>query len=197
MISLLKFTSGKWEKARGYLRLDLEAIESAINRRWGATFGDSNLLQPGAIDGDATPATRYVANTGVDNLPTWDQVDLSNGVKSRLPYSHLVAATQAGIVIGRRSGSAGDFEELTTGPGISVQGLQLEAVPAELAGALAFGRGQEGEDGAQGPPGSGGLTTVDDLLLLGYWTILTNGDPAAPAVEFDSNGDVIPLFVPY
>ena len=33
----------------------------------------------------ATLATRYLSNTGTDNNPNWDQVDLTNGVKNLLP----------------------------------------------------------------------------------------------------------------
>lgn len=34
-------------------------------------------------------ATRYMANTGVNNNPVWDQVDLTNGVKNNLPVGNL------------------------------------------------------------------------------------------------------------
>lgn len=46
--------------------------------------------------------------------------------------------------------------------------------------------------------GSGSDITLDwaTISALGYWTILTNGDPAAPEVVFDSNGDVIAVGVP-
>jgi hypothetical protein len=88
VITLLKILPAKWEQAKGYLRLDLEAIEAALNARWAAVFGPDNQLQPGAIAGDATPATRYVSNTGPDNLPTWAQVDLTNGVTGVLPLAN-------------------------------------------------------------------------------------------------------------
>lgn len=44
MIALLKYLGGPWEIARGYLRTDLEHIETALNQRWGETFGDNNVL---------------------------------------------------------------------------------------------------------------------------------------------------------
>lgn len=85
MVTLLKMLTMPWEKARGYLQLDLDRIAAAINQRWNATFTSTNTLQATAIAGDATPATRYVANTGTDNAPTWDRVNLSNGVTGVLP----------------------------------------------------------------------------------------------------------------
>lgn len=35
-----------------------------------------------------------------------------------------------------------------------------------------------------------------DIEALGYFTILTNGDPVTPEVMFDSNGDAIVVSVP-
>jgi hypothetical protein len=128
MLHLLKYLDGPWEAVREYLHTDLDHIESAINTRWGAIFNlDENTLQAGVIGGDPTPATRYVANTGVANAPTWDQVDLSNGVTSRLPFLHLVAATNASRLVGRQSGSAGDFGEITVGEGLQMDGSALTA----------------------------------------------------------------------
>jgi hypothetical protein len=118
MISLLKFLDGPWEAVRGYLREDLDHLEAAINQRWGATFDDNNSLLGGTIGGDSTGTTRYIANTGALNVPTWDTVNLANGIQGRLAYSHLVAATAASRLIGRRSGSAGDFEEISVGTGL-------------------------------------------------------------------------------
>lgn len=36
-----------------------------------------------------TTASRYLANTGGSNNPAWDQVDLTNGIKNRLPYANF------------------------------------------------------------------------------------------------------------
>jgi len=109
MLALLKFLDGPWDVAKRYLREDLDHIEAAVNQRWGKTFGDGNNLQAGAILGDATPATRYVANTGPANAPKWDTVNLVNGVSGRLAYSHLPAATAPTVVIGAKV--AGDFSQ--------------------------------------------------------------------------------------
>jgi hypothetical protein len=42
-----------------------------------------------------TNATRYWANTGTDNNPKWDQVNLANGVTGDLDVSHLDGGTGA------------------------------------------------------------------------------------------------------
>ena len=58
MIALLKYLGGPWEIARGYLRTDLEHIETALNQRWGDTFGDNNVLgmDSGGLGVALTPA---------------------------------------------------------------------------------------------------------------------------------------------
>src|SRR5260370_571190 len=135
MISLLKYLDGPWEVVRGYLREDLDHIEAALNQRWNTVFGDTNKLKSGTIGGDATPATRYVPNTGTANTPNWDQVNLSNGVTSRLPFANLTAATGPSHLLGRDSGSAGDFEDITLGSGLQMNGSVLSSIQAGVVGA--------------------------------------------------------------
>lgn len=48
----------------------------------------------------------------------------------------------------------------------------------------------------QGGSGSSSSITWLDIEALGYFTILTNGDPVTPEVMFDSNGDAIVVSVP-
>lgn len=120
MLHLLKYLDGPWEQMREYLRSDLEHIEAAVNQRWGATFNDDNTLQALTIAGDSTIDTRYVANTGPNHTPKWDQVNLSNGVTNRLPFNHLVAATLPSVLVGRQAGSSGDFGQIAVGPGLQV-----------------------------------------------------------------------------
>lgn len=124
MLALLKYLQLPWEAARGYLLEDLERIESALNTRWAATFGANNELQASTIPGTSTALTRYVANTGAGFTPNWDQVNLANGVKGRLPFANLVAATTGSVLVGRDASGAGDFEEITLGPSELMDGTQ-------------------------------------------------------------------------
>ena len=119
MISLLKYLDGPWEQVRGYLKEDLEHIQAAINQNWNQNFGSSNSLQAGTIEGDSTPSTRYVANTGANNNPKWDLVNLANGVKGRLAYAHYTSV-DASKLIGRRAGSNGDPEQVNIGTNLSI-----------------------------------------------------------------------------
>lgn len=130
MISLVNQLNGPWEKVRGSLSNDLKHIQAAMNVRWGHTFGNDNLLQVGTIGGDGTIASRYVANTGTGNAPTWDRINLSNGVKSRLPYANFIASTAASRLVGRESGSAGDFEEIS----LAANQLAISTTTLGLAG---------------------------------------------------------------
>jgi hypothetical protein len=38
--------------------------------------------------------------------------------------------------------------------------------------------------------------TADAVMALGYWTPITNGDPASPEILFDAEGDCVVGWVP-
>jgi len=126
MISLLKYVYGPWEQVRGYLETDLEHIQEAVNSLLKANFSSSdNTLLAEAIGGNSKVAPRYVANTGPNNAPRWSQVDLgSSGVTNRLPPNHLPTANP-GVLIGRESGTTGDWEEITPSGPLSINGTAL------------------------------------------------------------------------
>lgn len=128
MIALQLYYDGHWENARSAIIDDLQHIQEAINSNWNAVVSGSNTLLPGAIAGDATQATRYVANTGLNNAPKWDQVNLANGVTGRLPLNKLSQANPSTLV-GRREGAGiGDLGEITLGPNLVMVDDELDAL---------------------------------------------------------------------
>lgn len=161
MISLLKFLDGPWEKVREYLRADLDHIEAAVNAQQGSTFNEDGSLQIGTIAGDSLTPTRYVANTGPNHTLQFDQVELSNGVKGRLPFSHLVPATRPGVLVGREGTIAGDFEEISLGAGLTMNGKVL------IASGVGGSAGSEGPDGDAGVPGAQGLQGFQGIPGVG------------------------------
>ena len=92
--------------ALGWAALNATTVGLANNLTGGAQ--GSLPYQSGAnatamLAKNAT-ATRYVANTGAGNDPAWDQIDLTNGVKNRLPVGNggtgLATLTAHGVVVG-------------------------------------------------------------------------------------------------
>lgn len=88
MITLLKMLPDKWEKARGFLRLDLDRIEAVLNAQWAAAFGSAGELQASTVPGDSTTDSRYVSNQGAGHSPKWDLINLANGVSNTLKVTN-------------------------------------------------------------------------------------------------------------
>lgn len=64
------------------------------------TVAQGDLLHAAAANvvsalGKSVTATRYVSNTGTDNTPAWNQVNLANGVTGNLPAANLNSGTGA------------------------------------------------------------------------------------------------------
>lgn len=57
MINLNKQTLGRWEDVRGFVHDDLEHIETVLNRRWSATFGETNQISLVTNVGGTLPAS--------------------------------------------------------------------------------------------------------------------------------------------
>jgi hypothetical protein len=137
------FLEGSWDQAKGYLREHLEQMKIALDSQWSQVFAKDNTLNFGAIAappgipaGGNVPS--YVANTGPNKAPRWDKVDVSVGVKSRLQFAHLIAATVGGVLIGRESGTAGNFEEITPGYALNISGTTLRVSSPTLAARIAM-----------------------------------------------------------
>ena len=84
-----------------------------------AAFAQGDMLYASAANVLAAlaknvTATRYIANTGAGNSPTWDQINLANGVTGRLPFSNLTQA--AGFsVLGNFSNVVADMAPIVGG----------------------------------------------------------------------------------
>jgi hypothetical protein len=71
-------------------------------------------------------------------------------------------------LLGRGTPGVGSVEIISLGTGLAMTGTVLSVLPG-------------------GP---------DGLEQLGYWTPITNGDPLAPEILFDAEGDCVVGFVP-
>ena len=110
------FLDGPWDHAKGYLKEHLEQLTVAISTQLSAAFNADNTLTEASVGGSPAPVPSYVANTGPKRSPRWEKVDVAIGVKNRLRYVNLTAATQGSVLLGRESGSGGNWEEITLEP---------------------------------------------------------------------------------
>ena len=99
----------------------------------GSTMQNSGITIPdgasgslnGSNSGDVTLAGSPNYITIVGQVITRALIDLSSHVTSRLGFGNFVAASAASKLVGRRSGSAGEFEEITLGTGLSMSSTTL------------------------------------------------------------------------
>lgn len=91
------------------------------------------------------------------------------GATGRLPFSKIIQATAPEKLLGRRSGSSGDFEEITVGPGLQLVGTMLTLAPGGVTGSLpgsidsSDGGGEESTSHIPGPQGLQGLTGLSGM----------------------------------
>lgn len=121
------FLQGTWDEAKGFLREELEQLRTALNRKWANAFGADNTLQTVAIEGSTTNVPLYAGIEDPDGPIKWFKVNVADGVKSRLKLSNFVQATAASVLLGRRSTSAGNFEQITLGAGLTMSGTVLSS----------------------------------------------------------------------
>jgi hypothetical protein len=86
-----------------------------------------NIINGGPGSGAVTLAGTPDYITIAAQVITRHLINLTTHVTDRLPFANLTAATAQSILLGRRSGSAGDFEEIDLGTNLSMSGTTLNA----------------------------------------------------------------------
>lgn len=160
--------------------------------------GPSSSLNNQIVLFDGTSGTQVKGATGTG------VVHATSGVYSAsdVALAEIVAATAPSLLIGRRSGSAGDWEEVSLDA--SSLSMSASAVLSALSGTGAaisvLGRSAN----SSGVRADIQLTANEQIFArrsdalvaiaiqsMGYWAPITNGDPAAPELIFDSFGDIV------
>ncbi len=93
---------------------------ATFNGTTGKLIQDGGAAPTGTNTGDVTLAGTPNYITIAAQVITRALIDLANHITGRLAYANHVAATVASVLVGRRSGSAGDMEEVTLGTGLTM-----------------------------------------------------------------------------
>ena len=112
--ALASVTEGSYLRSAG---VATAPVWSTLKLPNAATLGD--ILYASAADtlvvlAKDTNATRYLSNTGTDNIPAWAQVALATGVSGDLPFANLTQI--AGLsVLGVTGNATADVAAITAG----------------------------------------------------------------------------------
>lgn len=164
----------------GLSELDADNLTTGLvpqARRWL----EQVITDTGSVDDQSLSLVvgdRQADSLLCDNATALDITGIAAGVGGQ---NLILAAVGAGAVtLKNADGSSAAANQILTGTGADV------LLAAGTAALLHY----------EADTARWRVVSAGNSLGSGYWTILTNGDPVTPEVVFDSNGDVIPFFVP-
>lgn len=204
---------------------DESVVERSDGTRWepvtgAVTVGVHNLLDGYAhsdtaekvavrgalIYGNSTPAwdrlavgaaNRVLRSDGTDIA--WGQVALTTDVSGDLPLANLAPSSAASRLLGRGSASAGDWQEITLGAGITLSGTEISVTASGAGDVLGPASSTDNAvvrfNGATGKAVQNSGVIVDDSNnVTGVVALTTTGQVGGPngsatAPAFAASGD--------
>ncbi len=140
--------------------IHIQAYDATLASLAGLSVVQGNLLYGSAVDTLAllakdANATRYLSNQGTSNNPSWNQVNLANGVTGDLPFANLTQGAALTVLANATNGTA-DFAALAaasdhqvlrrSGTALAFGAVNL-AQSAAITGTLPVANGGTGDTG--------------------------------------------------